>query len=157
MLNFEYFIFNSRWEWGESYRAETCFGNEARRRQFNYLKRAQFFFYRRAVDFTVEGCKNRSSVRLCCSRSKKITLLGNKIFHDAIQSDDTEKTSLLTFYFISTDCDLFFPLSHSHPPLILHHFIWLRWISLLGYLMRFQQCREKKESRLKEWISCADF
>lgn len=137
-----------------SYRAETCSRNEARRRQFNYLKRAQFFlcfFYSIAV-LMISPLRKKIRVRLLQSVSNE-KLPYWEIKYSMMQSAKwigatTQKKPLYWHFILFLLIVIYFSTPH-----FASFHLTLRWISLLGYLMRFQQ----RESIPKEWISCADF
>lgn len=120
----------------------------ARRRQFNYLSLGFYLFFLSfclsspTIDVDFIDCKKKSRAAVAIERRwREITLLGNKIFHDAIGATTQKKP--LYWHFILFELIVIYIL---HLPLV--RSIHSRWISLLGYLMRFYA---------KEWNSCADF
>lgn len=75
--------------------------------------------------------------------SEKLPYWEMKYSNDAIRATTQKKPLYWHFIlYICADCDLYI-FSFSSTLILCRHFIWLRWISLLGYLMRFQQRRRR--------------
>jgi hypothetical protein len=66
---------------------------------------------------------------------RKIILQGNKAFRRCSRSDDTEKTSLLTFYFyLCADCDLYCSRSPSYPSPRVYAMLCVTQLSRAGFV-----------------------
>lgn len=121
----------------------------ARRRQFNYLSLGFYLFFLSfclsspTIDVDFIDCK-KNPVRLLQLRGDDEKLPYWEIKYSMMQSERQHRKNLFIdiLFYLSW---LWFIFSTS---LSYYASIHSRWISLLGYLMRFYA---------KEWNSCADF